>query len=100
MDLAINGASVSGKYTSAVSGEGGPVCGDIVGYVAGDVISFSVLWPGLVPSITSWVGQLVMKNGEDTLDTLWHLVVSVPDAEDPNSIWTTIHAGADSFKRQ
>lgn len=100
MDLTISGASVSGKYTSAVSGEGGPVCGDIIGYVASDVIAFSVLWPGPVPSITSWVGQLVMKNGEDVLDTLRHLVVSVPDAEDPNSIWTTIHAGAAPLKAE
>ena len=100
MDLIIRGTSVSGKYTSAVSGEGGMVSGPIIGYVAGDVIAFSVLWPGTTPSITSWVGQLVTENGEQTLDTLWHLVVSVSDAQDPSSIWTTIHSGADSFKRQ
>ena len=76
------------------------VSGPIIGYVAGDVIAFSVLWPGTTPSITSWVGQLVTENGEQTLDTLWHLVVSVSDAQDPSSIWTTIHSGADSFKRQ
>ena len=100
MDLTIRGTSVSGEYTSAVSGEGGTVSGPIAGYVAGDVIAFSVLWPGTTPSITSWVGQLVTENGAQTLDTLWHLILSVPDAQDPNSIWTTIHSGADSFKRR
>ena len=100
MELTVRGTSVSGKYTSAVSGEGGTVSGPIIGYVAGDVIAFSVLWPGATPSITSWVGQLVTENGEQTLDTLWHLIVNASDAQDPNSIWTTIHAGADSFKRR
>jgi len=100
MDLTIHGTSVSGRYTSAVSGEGGTVSGPITGYLAGDVIAFSVLWPGTTPSITSWVGQLVTENGAQTLDTLWHLILSVPDAQDPNSIWTTIHSGADSFKRR
>ena len=89
-----------GEIHQRCSGEGGTVSGPITGYVAGDVIAFSVLWPGATASITSWVGQLVTENGEQTLDTLWHLILDVPDAQDPSSIWTTIYAGADSFKRQ
>jgi hypothetical protein len=101
MDLTIDGNSVSGTYTSDVSGNGngGPVSGPVIGYVAGDVIAFSVLWPGSTASITSWVGQIVTENSDQTLNTLWHLIVNVPNVEDPNSIWTTIHAGADIFHR-
>jgi Avidin family len=101
MELTIDGNSVSGTYTSKVSSNenGGPVSGPVIGYVAGDVIAFSVLWPGSTASITSWVGQIVTENGDQTLNALWHLIVNVPNAEDPNSIWTTIHAGADIFRR-
>jgi hypothetical protein len=99
MDLVVAGNSVSGTYTSIVSSTGLPVTGPVIGYVSDDIIAFSVLWAGTVPSITSWVGQIVVKGGIEQLDTLWHLVVDVPDAQDPNSIWTTIHAGADNFHR-
>ena len=98
MDLVIKGGSVSGRYTSKVSSKGGPVSGPVIGYVAGDVIAFSVLWPGAT-AITSWVGQLIRHKKGHRLDTLWHLFVNVPNAEDPDSIWTTIHAGADIFHR-
>ena len=73
--------------------------GPLIGYVTGDVIAFSVLWPGPITSITSWVGQIVVDKDVSTLDTLWHLIVNLPNAQDPNSIWTTIHAGADQFHR-
>jgi hypothetical protein len=99
MDLRINGGSVSGTYTSKVSIGGGEISGPIIGYVVGDVIAFSVLWPAPTASITSWVGQIIAENGSQKLDTLWHLIVNVPNAQDPNSIWTTIHAGADIFHR-
>ena len=98
MDLVIKGGSVSGRYTSKVSSKGGPVSGPVIGYVAGDVIAFSVLWPGAT-AITSWVGQLIRHKKGHRLDTLWHLIVNVPNAEDPDIIWTTIHAGADIFHR-
>lgn len=100
MDLAINGSAVSGTYTSIVSNTGATVSGPIIGYVVGDVIAFSVLWPASASSITSWVGQIVVgDNNVEQLDTLWHMIVNGDDAEDPASIWTTIHAGADQFHR-
>jgi hypothetical protein len=100
MDLSISGNAVSGTYTSIASGSGQQITGPVTGYVADDVIAFSVLWPSAAPSITSWVGQMTVEaDGTVKLQTLWHLIVDVPDAQDPNSIWTTIHAGADIFHR-
>jgi Avidin family len=100
MDLTVTGSAVSGTYTSAVSGDGSVITGPVIGFVAGDVIAFSVLWPSNPGSITSWVGQLVLdSDGDEQLDTLWYLVVNVADAEDPASTWTTIHAGSDQFHR-
>src|SRR5829696_6974654 len=48
MDLDVSGNNVTGTYNSASSGrEGGKsIEGELKGYVAGDRISFLVLWPG------------------------------------------------------
>ncbi len=92
----INGSNVSGTYTSAVSGGGGTVSGPIVGWVSGDTIAFSVLWPTADPSITSWVGQVITgPTGELILETLWHLVSDI--SENPNEVWNSVLAGADAF---
>ncbi|WP_456639310.1 avidin/streptavidin family protein [Bradyrhizobium sp. USDA 10063] len=100
MELSIGGNAVSGTYTSIVSSDGQQISGPVTGYVAGDVIAFAVLWPLATPSITCWVGQItVQADGTVKLQTLWHLIVDVPDAQDPNGIWTPIHAGSDIFHR-
>jgi hypothetical protein len=70
MTLHVQGAEISGTYTSAVSGGGGPVSGDLSGYVNGNLISFVVNWPS---SITAWVGHLVQEDGEDVIETLWQM---------------------------
>lgn len=44
MELDVDGSEISGTYTSAVSGGGGPVTGDLSGYVNGNLISFVVNW--------------------------------------------------------
>ncbi|MEQ1518132.1 MAG: avidin/streptavidin family protein [Usitatibacteraceae bacterium] len=98
MDLTINGASVTGVYTSASSAVGASVTGSIIGYVAEDVISFSVLWVAS-GSITSWVGQLVEDGGQPKLRTLWNLVTNVPDQNEPLKLWMSTFTGADEFHR-
>ncbi len=104
MELQINGSDVRGNYTSLVSDTGAPISGSIIGYHAGGVISFTVLWPSTPAKITAWVGQLVRDerkdaNGGERLETLWQMITSAPDARNPESVWTTIHAGSDHFKR-
>ena len=99
MELTISGTSVSGTYTSKVSSSNATISGPVIGFVSGDIIAFSVLWEGPTASITSWVGQIIKKDGQELLATLWHLIVNVPNAQDPDSTWTTIHAGADTFHR-
>jgi hypothetical protein len=98
MDLTVNANDVSGVYTSASSAaHGGPIAGTLNGYAAGDLISFLVLWPG--GSQTAWVGQMVGDESHPAIRTLWHLVTNVPDAEEPNELWTSTYAGADEFTR-
>lgn len=104
MELQISRSDVRGTYTSLVSDTGAPIGGSIIGYQAGSVISFAVLWPSNPARITAWVGQLVADehshvNKEERLETLWQMIVNVADAQNPESLWTTIHAGSDHFRR-
>ena len=96
-ELNVDGERVFGTYTSAVGGAGG-LSGPISGFVSGDVVAFSVLWPSHVRSITSWVGQVVEVNGAPELRTLWHLVADIPDADEATGLWATVHSGADTFR--
>lgn len=97
MDLTISGSDVTGTYTSSVSSGGVAVSGPISGFINGDLIGFSVLWPSA--AITAWVGQLVVESNVDTIKTLWQMTTNVPDAQEPTGLWASIYAGADTFVR-
>lgn len=100
MELTITGSDVVGRYkskTSAVDPAGGSIEGTRKGYVAGDLISFTVLWPH--GSITAWVGQIVDDKTAPRIRTLWHLVTEIPDADEPTQLWKSTFAGADEFTR-
>lgn len=104
MELKINGPDVRGHYTSLVSETGAAISGPVIGFQAGEILSFTVLWPSSPAKITTWVGQLVVdqSKGEDDgeyLETLWQMIVNVNDVRNPESLWTTIHAGSDRFRR-
>jgi hypothetical protein len=101
MDLRVSGAAVSGEYVSRVSGKsgGGEVRGDLVGYVAEDVISFVVKWRLGSASMTTWVGQVVPEDGEEILRTLWHLIRDIPDPEEQSGAWAAVLTGTDAFRR-
>lgn len=97
MDLTIVGDAVSGTYTSIVSSTGQEISGPVAGWVNDDLISFVVNWPS--QSLTAWTGQLVTEGGQDAIETLWHLVVNIPDADEPNGLWRTTYVGDDRFTR-
>ena len=97
-ELSVDGERVFGTYTSAVGERIGSLSGPISGFVRGDIVAFSVLWPSYMCSITSWVGQVVEANGAPELRTLWHLIVDIPDPDEAGSLWTTVHTGADTFR--
>jgi hypothetical protein len=98
MTLRVTGDEISGSYTSVDSSSDKPVTSlKLHGYVASDLISFIVLWPG--GSQTAWTGQLVDDKSDPTIRTLWHLVTDIADAEEPTRLWRSTLAGADQFKR-
>ena len=98
MDLVVEGKNVRGEYETASSIGGGRQRGELKGYVAGDLISFLVLWRG--GSMTAWVGQMVDDDTTNPkIKTLWHLVTEIPDPQEPLKFWQAVWAGADEFHR-
>ena len=95
--LTMTAGAIKGSYMSPVSSEGTPIVGELTGWINGDLISFVVKWPSA--AITSWVGQIINENGYDIIPTLWHLVVNIPDAEEPTGMWKSIYTGSDRFHR-
>jgi len=86
MTIITSGQSITGKYISPVSGGGGTVEGDLVGWTDGDLVSFVVNWAGPA-SLTAWTGQLVDEGGVETMKTLWQLVQNIQDSNEPTGLW-------------
>jgi hypothetical protein len=97
MTLRLKGKVVTGKFRSYVSSEKKPVSGSISGYVNGYTIAFVVTWP--MPSITAWVGQMVLKRKKEVIETLWQLTSEVENPGDPTELWNSVNSGADTFVR-
>jgi len=87
-----------GKYVSPASGTNQTVEGPLVGWVDGQVISFTVNWTTL-PSITTWAGHLVKGDRKDAIETLWQLALTMANPDDPLDLWESVFAGADRFTR-
>lgn len=96
MTLTVTGSKVTGTYESQVSGGGGPVVGELQGWVNGAVISFVVNWTN---STTAWVGHHVQEGRAEAIETLWELAVRLQNPEDSTDLWESVLAGADRFVR-
>lgn len=96
MRLHAHGAHVKGTYHTAV-GQPTEKQSELVGFVLGDLITFTV---NFGKSLASWSGQIeTIKGKPEELVTLWHLVVNVKDEDEEKGIWQDTYAGADRFKR-
>jgi hypothetical protein len=93
--LVQTGNALAGVYQSAVSTGGTTTTGNVLGYVDGDLIGFTVHWISF-QAITAWVGQLEPNAGTDTIKTLWQMTNQV----DPGDEWASINAGSDIFVRK
>jgi hypothetical protein len=95
-ELTVEGDRIGGTFMTTVGSV--KLTGPISGFVRGDIVAFSVLWPESTHSLSAWVGQLVDHQGEPALKTSWHLVVDIPDAEEPAGQWATVLTGSDTFR--
>ena len=91
------GGTLSGTYTSAVSGGGTAVSGPITGFVDGYAIAWSVSWPN-APAITSWTGAFIQSGTGFQIETLWYMATQSSSSATP--FWTAVNAGADTFSLQ
>ncbi len=105
MTLAVNGASVTGTYQTAVGDASGLY--QLVGSLDtdgdpnlnGQAIAWVVVWnnpvKGSSHSITAWSGQYQIIDGEEEITTLWLLTVETPAQSD----WSATTVNQDIFKR-
>lgn len=71
--LRVDGSTLNGTYRTAV-GNADPIDDyALSGLIAGNLLTFSVLWAGS-DSLTSWTGRY--EPNDDRIHTLWHLVRS------------------------
>lgn len=89
---------IRGRFRSAV----GPSAGEgefrIVGFVAGELVTLSAEFASH-DSVTGWVGHHVVEGGEERIETLWHMAVTVPGSRPDRDRWNGIWSGADVFRR-
>lgn len=89
---------VRGRFTSAVGPSSGEGEFRITGFVAGELITLSAEFAAH-DSVTGWVGHRVVEDGEERIETLWHMAVVVPGQRPDDSRWKGIWSGADVFHR-
>ncbi|HQV04575.1 MULTISPECIES: avidin/streptavidin family protein [unclassified Novosphingobium] len=87
----VNGNSLSGVFES----EEVPGANPLAGFVNGDLIAFTVNFPGT--GITAWAGAANTNNGIVTISTLWQMTTSLATDNEPEG---AIFAGSDTFTQQ
>lgn len=70
---------------------------DVVGFAAGELVSFVVSF-GRYDSVTSWTGHFGEREGTQTIYVLWHMTVGLPPGHE-QQLWQGIWSGADTFVR-
>jgi hypothetical protein len=99
MDLEISDdGRVTGRFMSGVglAELGEPFA--LAGFVAGDLISFTVDF-GPRGSLTAWVGHGWLEHGVERIETLWQMAVELPLPGEQATLWRGTWAGADTFAR-
>jgi hypothetical protein len=98
MGLVVSGASLRGAYRTAVGEPRPGETFDLVGFVNGDLIAFTVDF-GAYGCVAAWAGQHTVEEGEERIHTLWYLPRNLVDADEHRMLWAGMLAGADTFTR-
>ena len=99
MELTVVGNELRGTYRTNVGQPAPTEEFALIGLVTEDIISFSVNF-GIYGSLTAWVGQHIEgPSGNFKIKTLWHLTKNVQDSDEPEDLWSSILAGANTFSR-
>ncbi len=98
MTIKVTAGKVTGKYRTGVGDPTPAEEFDLVGFAAGDQISFTVNF-SKYGSLTSWVGQHTMEGGIGVIKTMWLLSRNVADPDEPKNLWGSVLTGYDNFVR-
>jgi len=99
MEISVDENKLSGVYRTKVGAPTPSQEFELVGFVSGDLITFTVNF-GKFGSLTAWAGQHTeVRSGEFEIRTLWHLTKNTEDSEEPEEMWASVLAGANSFSR-
>lgn len=90
VELRQEGSMLTGHYKSQKAAGPNPATGPLVGFVDGELITFTVHWDEY-QAITSWTGRLE----DEGITALWQMTSREPDGSE----WAGITAGADEFWR-
>ena len=89
---------VTGTYKTGVGQPDPTESFPLSGFVSGDLITFCVHF-GPYGSLTAWAGQHTVEDGNEMINTLWHLATDVAEEDEPANLWRGILAGANTFTR-
>lgn len=95
----LNDGLISGEYST---GKGAPTPVEkfaVTGFISNDQISFTVNF-GKYGTLTSWVGQLTIEQGQEVIKTTWVLSRNVPDQDEEAQLWGTVMTGSNTFSRK
>ncbi len=96
MEVETDGATLQGRYWTAVGSPGGDVPFPLTGYTAGNLVAFVVDF-GKFGSLTAWVGE--HRDDPERLETHWSLVKNTPDSRQPDTHWADTLTGCNVFTR-
>ncbi|MGV0653541.1 avidin/streptavidin family protein [Mycolicibacterium thermoresistibile] len=89
---------VTGTFQTAVGAPQPTQKFEVTGFVAGDVLAFCVNF-GAYASLSSWVGQHTVEDGNEVIKAMWLLGRDIKDADEPTDLWSAVLTGASNFRR-
>ena len=92
-----NEGLLSGYYNTQLGNPDPASRFPLTGFIEGDQLTFTVNFKGY-GSLTSWTGQISEDAEGPFIRTLWHLTRDVPDASEPDDMWSSIIAGSANFR--
>ncbi|MDX7902465.1 avidin/streptavidin family protein [Acinetobacter baumannii] len=94
-----NNQQITGEYKTAKGAPTPTESFPLVGFISGDLISFTVNF-GIYGSLTSWVGQHTIEKAKEVIKSTWVLAKNIKDEDEDKNIWGSVLTGSNSFTRK
>ena len=94
-----DGDKLTGTFRSGVGAHDRDEEFNATGMVSDRMITFSVNFEKH-GCLTSWMGHYTNIDGDESIDSMWHLARIIPEGNEKNILWSGIWTGADRFIRR